>query len=378
MTKERRPVVTQEHNIPIYAPTLGPEEEANVLDCLRSTWISSKGKYIAEFETAFADQCGMKFATSVCNGTVALHLALVALGIGPEDEVIVPTLTYIASANAITYTGATPVFCDCDPMTWQISPADIEAKITSRTRAIMPVHLYGGACDMRAIMKIAQKYGLLVVEDCAEAIGTYADGAHVGNFGDIATFSFFGNKTITTGEGGMVVTNNQTLAGRASHFRGQGLAVHRQYWHDVIGFNYRMTNICAAIGLPQLQRSKGFLARKAEIFDVYHTQLAELPLQFQKSYPNTTHSQWLVSILTRNATEREALRAWLSADRIETRPVFYPIHTMPIYAQNFRPLPVSEDISQRGISLPSWPGLTDEDVAYVIASIRSFYETKHG
>jgi perosamine synthetase len=264
--------------IPVYQPDLTGKEREYVLDCLESSWISSKGKYLPLFEDAFAKHVGVSFATGVCNGTVALHLALVALGLGPGDEVIVPTLTYIASANAITYCGAMPVFVDSLRNTWQMDPEDVLRKITPRTRAIMVVHLYGHPCDMDVIRGLADKHRLFVIEDCAEAIGTKYRDRHVGNFGDIATFSFFGNKTITTGEGGMVVTNDPTLFDRAVHFKGQGLAAHRQYWHDVIGYNYRMTNICAAIGLAQLERVDDFLSRKRALAKYYAERLAGLPV----------------------------------------------------------------------------------------------------
>jgi perosamine synthetase len=221
--------------IPVYQPTLSGNEKKYVNECLDTNWISSKGRFVKLFEQSFAEYTGIKHATGVSNGTVALHLALMALGVGPDDEVIVTTLTYIASVNAIAYTGATPVFVDSLPDTWQIDPQDVRRKITPRTKAIMAVHLYGHPCDMDAIQAIAKEHELFVVEDCAEAFGTLYKGKHVGSFSDIATYSFFGNKTITTGEGGMVVTDDETLFDRAVHFKGQGLANHREYWHDVIG-----------------------------------------------------------------------------------------------------------------------------------------------
>jgi perosamine synthetase len=359
--------------IPIYSPSLGQRERDNLLECLESTWISSKGKFIAQFERDFAIFTGAPFATTVSNGTVALHLALMALGIGQGDEVIVPTLTYIATANAVVHAGATPVFCDCESKTWQISPEDVLAKITPRTKAIIPVHLYGGACDMVRLAVIAREHNLFIIEDCAEAIGTQIDGRHVGNFGDIATFSFFGNKTITTGEGGMVVCRSQTLYERAVRMKGQGLAAHRQYWHDIVGYNYRMTNICAAIGVAQLDRVEEFLIRKAEIAARYRTMLKGLPITFQAEEVGTRHSHWMVAFLLENAVERDPLRQWLESRGVETRPAFYPIHTMPMYAQRFQAHLNSEDIGRRGINVPSWPGLSDDDVDYTCEAIRSFF-----
>mgnify|MGYP000636360975 FL=1 len=263
------------YKIPVYQPSLTGNEKKYVNDCLDSNWISSKGKYVSLFEKEFANYLHVDYATGVCNGTVALHLALIALGIGTGDEVIVPTLTYIASVNAIAYTGARPVFVDSLPDTWQIDPQEVRRSITPQTKAIMAVHLYGHPCEMSVLKEIADEHRLFLIEDCAEAIGSKYQGRHVGTFGDVATFSFYGNKTITTGEGGMVITNDQTIFERAVHFKGQGLAKYRQYWHDVIGYNYRMTNICAAIGLAQLERIDDILSKKCRIAELYQELLKD-------------------------------------------------------------------------------------------------------
>ena len=360
--------------IPIYQPSLNGNEKKYLNECLDSTWISSKGHFIHDFEQRFADYTGVKYAASVCNGTVALHLALIALGIGPNDEVIVPTLTYISSVNAITYTGATPVFVDSLEETWQMDPTDVRRKLTSRSRAIMAVHLYGHPCDMDALVAIAKERSLFLIEDCAEAFGTLYNGKHVGGFGDIATYSFFGNKTITTGEGGMVVTNDETLYDRSVHFRGQGLAKHRQYWHDVIGYNYRMTNICAALGLAQVERADSLLARKREIAEVYRQGLRGLPISFHDETPGVRHSFWMCSILVDDPAKRGPLREALENAGIETRPLFYPIHTMPMYAAKFQRHPVAESLGWRGISLPSWPDLDEKTNKYITESIRLYFQ----
>lgn len=359
--------------IPVYQPTLAGNEKKYVNDCLDSNWISSKGKYIQEFESKFAEYNEVKYATSVSNGTVALHLAMIALGIGHDDEVIVPTLTYIASVNAIAYTGATPVFVDSIKDTWQIDPEDVKRKITPKTKAIMVVHLYGHPCDMDSIMDIAREYDLFVIEDCAEAFGSKYKEKYVGTFGHISTFSFFGNKTITTGEGGMVVTNDQTLYQRCVHFKGQGLAEHRQYWHDVIGYNYRMTNICAAIGLAQLEQASNFITKKREIAEWYKEGLKGLPLQVHKESTDCVHTYWMVNIVLDNERQRDSLRAHLANAGIETRPMFYPVHTMPMYSQKFQRHPVAEDLGWRGINIPSWPGLTKDDVVFVSKMIAEFF-----
>lgn len=359
---------------PVYKPSLSGNEKIYVNECLDSTWISSKGHFIGDFEKAFANYINIAYAAGVCNGTVAIHLALVALGIGINDEVIVPTFTYIASANPIVQVGATPVFVDSDEDSWQMSPNDIEEKITPKTKAIIVVHLYGHPCDMDKIMQIAKKYNLLVIEDCAEAIGTRYKGQHIGTFGDVATFSFFGNKTITCGEGGMVVTNDATIYDRLVHFKGQGLAKYREYWHDTLGFNYRMTNIQAAIGLAQLEQVETFLAKKQQIAKWYCEFLTDLPVRFHKPVGDVYHSFWMCSILVEKPQIRDELRDYLKGYGIETRPTFYPIHTMPMYAKKFTKHHVAENLASRGINLPSYPALEKTDVQAICEKIKTFYE----
>jgi perosamine synthetase len=360
--------------IPVYQPSLTGNEKKYVNECLDSTWISSKGDFIPRFEQAFAQFTGTRHAATCSNGTVAIHLALVALGLGLGDEVIVPTLTYIASVNAIVYTGATPVFVDSVAETWQISADDVRAKITPRTRAILAVHLYGHPCDMPALRALADEHGLFLVEDCAEAFGSYIGKRHVGSFGHISTYSFFGNKTITTGEGGMVTTDDETLHDRVKHYKGQGLAKHRQYWHDVVGYNYRMTNICAAIGLAQLEQAQLFLQRKRAIALNYARHMDEMGLDYLRESPGTTHSFWMFAMLVPDARQREALRDALQSAGIETRPVFYPVHTMPMYSQRFQRHPVAENIGWRGINLPSSPELSNDDINRITTSIESFFK----
>lgn len=364
----------QKFKIPVYQPELNGNEKKYVSECLDTSWISSRGRFVSEFEEKFASYVGVRHAASVCNGTVAIHVALLALGIGSGDEVIVPSLTYVASVNAITYTGATPIFADSEPRTWQIDPEDLRRLITPKTRAIMVVHLYGQACNMDEIKEIAAENRLAIIEDCAEAFGTYYKGGHVGTFGDISTFSFFGNKTITTGEGGMVVSNDKTLIERAKHLKGQGLAQYREYWHDVIGYNYRMTNIECAIGLAQLERADDFIRRKKLIASEYRKGLSDLPVVFQGESEETIHSYWMVSILASDGDTRDALRLHLEKNGIETRPLFFPVHTMPMYSRNYRRHPVAENLSWRGINLPSWPGLRNDQIVEICDAIRTFYE----
>lgn len=358
--------------IPVYQPDLSGNERQYVLECLDSTWISSKGKFIDDFESGFASFVSAQHAVSVCNGTVALHLALVALDIGPGDEVIVPSLTYVASVNAIRYVGATPVFVDSLADTWQLDPADVERRIGPNTRAVMAVHLYGGPCEMHRLAEMCAKYGLWLVEDCAEAIGTTVAGQHVGTFGDIATFSFFGNKTITTGEGGMVVCMDAAINARLRHLRGQGLAVNREYWHDIIGYNYRMTNMCAALGLAQLERVDHILREKASLAERYHSALAETPLTFQATREGESSSYWMVTVLTPTVADRDPLRTALAAADVETRPVFYPVHKMPMYLKADVHLPIADDVAARGINLPSWHSLPNKDLDHVVSVITSY------
>ena len=360
--------------IPVYQPDLGGNEKKYVNECLDSTWISSKGEFLQRFEQRFAELTGVPRATAVCNGTVAMHLALLAMGIGPGDEVLVPTLTYVASVNPILYLGARPVFVDSRPDTWQVDPEDVRKKITPRTRALIVVHLYGHPCDMDPLMHIVREHGVLLLEDCAEAIGARYKGRPVGSFGHMAAYSFFGNKTVTTGEGGMVVTHDDTLFERAVHLKGQGLARGRQYWHDVVGYNYRMTNICAAIGLAQLERLDELLKRKRALILRYREALQGLPVTLHGESPDVFHAYWMCSILVERAEDRDPLRDFLLARGIETRPVFYPVHTMPMYAGRFESHPVAEDIARRGINLPSGPGLGREEIHEIAAGIGDYYQ----
>ena len=359
---------------PVYIPYLKWNEKKYVNECLDSTWISSKGKFVELFESEFSKKIGVKYSAGVCNGTVALHVALIALGIGPGDEVLVPTFTYIASVNSITYTGAKPVFVDSLPGTWQMDPEDAKMKITPRTKAVMPVHLYGHPCDMDSIMQIANENKIYVVEDCAESFGSRYKDCYTGTFGDVSCFSFFGNKTITTGEGGMVSTNSKKLYEKIVHYKGQGLAKNREYWHDVIGYNYRMTNICAAIGLAQLEQSDKIIMKKRRLANWYHKHLSGLPVEFQKEDKNIFNTYWIFNILVKERKLRDRLRTHLKKAGVETRPGFFPVHTMPVYSGNPGEYPVAEDLAYRAVSLPSYPGLKEKDIINICSSIRKFYK----
>jgi perosamine synthetase len=359
--------------IPIYQPYLYGREKEYVNKCLDTSWISSKGEFIGRFENTFAEYIGATYATSVCNGTVAIHLALEAIGIGQGDEIIVPTLTYIASVNTIIQAGAKPVFVDSLENSWQIDPEDVIRKITPNTKAVMVVHLYGLPCDMDSITTICEEHHLLLVEDCAEAFGSRYKGRHVGTFGDVATFSFFGNKTITTGEGGMVVSKDKSVMDKAYHLKTQGVSPTREYWHDVMAYNYRMTNLCAAIGLSQLEQANDIISRKRQVADWYKEGLSGLPLKTHDELANTEHSFWMCSIALDDSTLRNPLRDHLKQAGIETRPLFYPAHTMPHCATS-EFFPVAESLSARGLNLPSYPGLNRQDCDVIVNAIRGFFE----
>jgi perosamine synthetase len=364
--------------IPVSQPAFIGNEKKYVMDCMDTGWVSSIGKYVNEFETKFAAYIGSKYAVSCCNGTVALHLALMALGVAPGDEVIMPTLTYIATANAVKYCGAKPVFVDSEPETWNIDPALIAGKITKKTKGIIVVHLYGHPVDMDPVMEIAKKHNLWIIEDAAEAHGALYKGKMVGSFGDIATFSFFGNKVITTGEGGMVVTNNSKLAEKVRLLKGQGMDPGRRYWFPIIGYNYRMTNIQAAIGLAQLENIQRLLEKRRTIASLYHQQLGELKafLTLTEEMKWARHSYWMYSILLKdtNSISRDRFMEMLGEKGIETRPLFYPMHVMPPYKQSAVDFPVSTDVAARGLNLPTYSLLTEEDIKYIAQSIKGIIE----
>lgn len=356
-----------ERFIPVSAPTLVGNESRYVMDCLQSTWISSTGKYIDQFEEAFAEFCGVRHAISCSNGTTSLHLALLALGLQPGDEVIVPTLTFVASANAVVYCGGTPVLVDVEPGTWNIDPAQIEARITSRTRGIIAVHLAGHPADMEAIQAIARRHNLFVLEDAAQAHGAEVSGRRVGSIGEIGSFSFFGNKIISTGEGGMLTTNDDALARKVRLLKNHGMDPQRRYWHPVVGYNYRMTNIQAAIGLAQVERIDWHLERRKEVAGWYREALEGVEgLTWQDEKPWARHVWWMFTVLVGEefGLSRDALSERFRAIGVETRRVVYPMHQLPPYQANGAgsTFPVADRISERGLHLPSWAGVTRQDV----------------
>ncbi|MEK6279309.1 MAG: DegT/DnrJ/EryC1/StrS family aminotransferase [Acidobacteriota bacterium] len=362
--------------IPVAAPVLVGNERTYVLDCVESSWISSAGKYVEEFERAFAEFCGVRFAISCNSGTAALHVSLLALGVGPGDEVIVPTLTFVASANAVSYCGARPRFVDIEDDTWTIDPEKIEEKITPRTKAILPVHLYGHLANMNAINEIARRHNLSVLEDAAEAHGAEFGGRRVGSLSDVAAFSFYGNKTITSGEGGMAVTDSEDLKRQTAQLRGQGMDLNQRYWFPIIGYNYRMPNLAAAVGLAQLERIDWHMTRRHEVASWYREFLGDVSgIRWQAAKDDRKPVDWLFTITLEPPIEvsRDDVMEGLAERGIETRPVFYPMHILPPYremAQADGDFPVAERIARAGLSLPTWAGLQREDVTYICQALR--------
>ncbi len=360
--------------IPVAVPNFIGNEKKYVDDCIDTTWISSAGKYVGKFEKEFADYMGVKEAVSCCNGTVALHVPLIALGLQPGDEVIVPSLTYISTANVVRYCGAVPVFADSLADTWNIDPEDIRRKITPKTKGIIPVHLYGNPCDMDPIMDIAREYNLFVLEDAAECHGAVYKGKKAGNFGIASTFSFFGNKIITTGEGGMIVTNDEELAKQMRVIKGQGQDPNRRYWFTRVGYNYRMTNIEAAIGLAQLENIETHIAQRRKVASWYMEELNGMEdyVELQHVTEGAESVWWMFSVLLKDKAKitRDELILRLEKDNIETRPLFYPMHQMPVYFDPEAKCPVCENIAARGINLPTHALLTREDVAWICKRLR--------
>ncbi|HLA43954.1 MAG TPA: DegT/DnrJ/EryC1/StrS family aminotransferase [Aggregatilineales bacterium] len=368
--------------IPVSEPLLDGNEREYVLEALDTNWISSAGKYIPAFEESFAEFCGVKYGVACSSGTAAIHLALAALGIGPGDEVIIPDFTLIASANMVILTGARPVLVDVDPYTFCIDPALIEEKITQRTRAIMPVHMYGHPCDMDAIMEIAEVHGLYVIEDGAEAHGTEYKGRMVGGLGHAAAFSFYGNKNLTTGEGGMVTTNSADLAEMTALLRSQAFEEPR-FVHRFVGFNYRLTNIQAAIGLAQVENAAAKVARRRKIAATYNSLLSGVPgltLPYEAEWAKNTY--WMYGLLV---DEREFGRsktgvvAGLNAAGVETRDFFYPMHQQPVFNDSGDArfpdcrgeYPVSTELYENGFYLPSGLTLTTEQIEIVVDTLLS-------
>ena len=355
--------------IRVAQPRLIGNETKYVLDCLESGWISSVGDYVERFEKHFAEFAGTQFAASCSNGTVALHLALLAIGVGPGDEVIVPTLTYIATANAVRYCGATPIFVDSENDTMNLDPTKVKLAISPKTKAVIAVHLYGHPADIYSLKLICDPLNIRIVEDAAEAHGSSIGNAIVGSLGDVATFSFYGNKIITTGEGGMITTNSSEIDQKVRLLKGQGQDPDRRYWFSTIGYNYRLTNVAAAIGLAQLENIDTHLDDRRRIAAEYEHLLGPIGelIQLPTTREGYVNVKWLFTVVLgpEVSIKRDELIDELSKKGIETRPVFYPMHHMPPFFDQTLSFPVAERLSYNGISLPTHGDLTQSDIEFV-------------
>lgn len=364
--------------IPVCEPTIGEKELEYVTDCLKTNWISSQGKYIEQFEQKFADFCGVKHGVACSNGTTALHLGLAAAGIGPGDEVIIPTFTMIATANAVSYTGAKPVLVDSELETWNMDVSLIEEKITDKTKAILPVHTYGHPIDMGPLKEIAEKHSLFVFEDAAEAHGAEYKGKRAGSLGDAAAFSFYGNKIITTGEGGMVVTDDGKLAEKMRLLRNHAFTKPR-FHHKEIGFNYRMTNIQAAIGVAQMERADELVEARIRNAKKYNKLLAGADVTLPPQAEWAKNVYWMYGVLLGDeyGGVPESMGK-LKAKGVDTRAFFYPMHKQELYQKKDSRFPdvsgsypIAEKLSDRGLYLPSSSSLTDEQIATVAEALIS-------
>ena len=360
--------------IPVAKPSLTRLETKYVTQCLKSTWISSSGHFIDKFERQFAKLTQSKYAISVTNGTAALHLALLALDIGPGDEVIVPALTFVATANAVRFVGATPIFVDIDPHTWTIDSSLLPKLITRKTRAIIPVHLYGYPCDMDPILAIAKRYKLEIIEDAAEAHEAMYKGKKVGSMGTMGCFSFYGNKIITTGEGGMITLNNAKLKNKIELLKNHGMSKTRRYFHPIIGYNYRMTNVQAAIGCAQIEKLAQIMSNRRRINDTYRTLLKDLSgIVLQPQNSDIQSVCWLFSLLItpKYGKTRDQLAKYLKNKNIDSRPFFYPLTSFAMYKSNTK-FPQIELVSIQGLNLPSFPEITHQQLLYITTAIKQY------
>ena len=369
--------------IPVCIPFLGEKELEYVVDCVKTNWISSKGEYVEEFENKFAKYCGCEYGVSTTSGTTALHLALASLGIRKGDEIIVSAFTMISTVFAIVYCGAKPVLVDAEPETWNIDVSKIEEKITNRTKVIMPVHIYGHPCNLDPILKVARKHDLYVIEDAAEAHGAEYKGKKTGGIGHIGCFSFYANKIITTGEGGMIVTNDKEIAEKAMSLKNLAFSKERRFLHTDLGFNYRMTNIHAAIGLAQFEKIDELVERRRRNAHLYNRLLGDIEgirLPVEKEWAKNVY--WMYSILIENefGMNRDELMEKLSAKGIETRAFFIPMHEQPVFknrglfkGENY---PIADDLSKTGMYLPSGSGLEEEEIKFVCGTIKEVKNRK--
>jgi len=373
-----RPVDYASHRhhrrFPVAEPLLDGNEAEYLLECVRTGWVSSQGPFVSAFEESVRAFHDMPFALAVSNGTAALHLALESFGIGPGDEVIVPDFTFAATATTVLHAGAAPVFVDVDPETWTMDVDGVRAALSERTRAIVPVHIYGHPCDMDPLVELAREHGVRVVEDVAEAFGARCRGSLVGTFGDAACFSFYGNKTVTTGEGGMILFRDGAAYERAAMLRDHGMSPERRYWHLEAGFNYRLTNMQAAVGTAQMERVDSILERKRVLAETYDRELRHVSgVVLPPRAPWAEPVCWLYTIRIDEGVlglTRDDLAGRLLVNGIDTRPVFPPLHRMPPFERFAKgPYPVTESLSESGLTLPSAVTLDAGDIESIAANI---------
>ncbi len=374
---EQDPELSGKRIIPVCEPNFSPREEKYLLQAFRSSWVSSQGKYIKELEHLFAETISnTKYAYAVNSGTTALHTALTALGIGPGDEVIVPTFTMIATINAVMYTGATPVLADAVPDRWTLNPKDVEQKITKKTKAVIAVHIYGLPAELKPLQQLARKHNLWLIEDAAEAQGAACNGKRVGSIGDVAAFSMYANKTTSSGEGGVVTTNNSEIAKRIDLLRRHAFSHERHFWHTMTGFGYRMTNLQAAIGFGQIERFTELTGKKLRNAGWYTKFLNDIPgLTLPATPKGSTNVYWMFGILVDQkifGISKNQLRRSLAKKGIETRSFFIPMHWQPVLHHRFKGehYPVSELLCRDGLYLPSSTLLSKTDIEYICKEIR--------
>jgi perosamine synthetase len=365
--------------IPVNEPVIGPAEIAYVNECLETGWISSAGRFIEQFEDHWASYCGVRHGVAVSNGTVALQVAVEALGLEPGDEVVLPTFTIISCALAVLRAGLRPVLVDAEPDTWCMDVDQIEARLTGRTRAVMPVHIYGHPVDMDPLRDCAGRHGLAIVEDAAEAHGAEYRGRRCGGLGDVGCFSFYANKIVTTGEGGMLVTDDEALAARARSLRNLCFRDDRRFWHTDAGYNFRLTNVQAAIGLGQVERIDATIERKRAVARAYTEGLAGLPLQPPTERAWAKNVYWMYGIVLDDSVEFDAstFAARLAEAGVQTRPFFVGMHEQPVFLERGlfagERYPVAERLARRGLYLPSGTALADAQAEAVIDAVRGVF-----
>ncbi len=369
--------------IPVNEPLLNGREKELLAQCIKTGWISSDGPFVGEFEKRFASYIGTDFGVAVCNGTAALEAALFAAGIGKGDEVIMPTFTIISCALAVIRLGVVPVLVDAEPETWNMNVNQIEPRVTPRTKAIMAVHIYGHPVDMGPLLKIAKKHKLIVIEDAAEAHGAEYKGKKCGSLGDISAFSFYANKIVTTGEGGMVLTSNAKFAERAKSYRNLCFRPEKRFFHTELGFNYRMTNLQAAVGVAQIERINEFIGIKRKFGDYYRKKLSRIKgikFQTEKPWAKTVYWMYCIELAYETGLNADFVMNELGKRDIGTRPFFLGLHEQPALrdlglfkGENY---PVAERIARQGLYLPSGLTLTKRQVDKVVASIKEIMEKK--